>query len=391
MNLRTPFVSLSLIALQPFQSFTVVSFQSSTFSRRISTTRRNMITMSSATPKSILYDMPVSNNGARCRLILYKKNIPRTEVDIVSPMDLNGLKSPEYLKRNPQGKMPLLSIVNNDSLDNNNKDIMHIPESDTICRYLLSTYEKESPSFLPNNTKSNLIARLHDMYLTTIQGCMYKATPPFGIYQTRSDALKEYINQLNIIDDLLDFKTDDDKVQYLCGDEVSLADVTLFPSIIFAERMLPKFGFDNALPNNILKWYNDVKSKDEDFAKVYDEIIGGLDSWEGKHRWDPIFLAGVRDNEPPTIFDKIINGEIPSSKVYEDDKVLGFKDINPVAPAHVLVIPKDRMNLSGLRKSSPDHVEILGRLLVAAGDIAKDKSLGFDEGARIVINDGKVS
>ena len=48
------------------------------------------------------------------------------------------------------------------------------------------------------------------------------------------------------------------------------------------------------------------------------------------------------------------------------------------------------MNLSGLRKSSPDHIEILGRLLVAAGDIAKDTSLGFDDGVRIVINDGKV-
>ena len=115
-----------------------------------------------------------------------------------------------------------------------------------------------------------------------------------------------------------------------------------------------------------------------------------MDNWENKNRWDPIFLAGVRDTEPPTIFDKIIQGEIPASIVYQDDKVLAFKDINPAAPAHILVIPKDRMNLSGLRKSSPDHVEILGQLLVAAGDIAKDESLGFGEGARIVINDGKV-
>ena len=69
---------------------------------------------------------------------------------------------------------------------------------------------------------------------------------------------------------------------------------------------------------------------------------------------------------------------------------MAFKDINPAAPAHVLVIPKDRMGLSGLRKASSDHVEILGRLLVVAGDLAKDKSLGFVEGARIVINDGKV-
>ena len=69
---------------------------------------------------------------------------------------------------------------------------------------------------------------------------------------------------------------------------------------------------------------------------------------------------------------------------------MAFKDINPAAPAHVLVIPKDRMNLSGLRRASSDHVEILGRLLVVASDIAKDKNLGFNDGSRIVINDGKV-
>eukprot|EP01083_Nonionella_stella_P218918 784587_1 len=125
------------------------------------------------TPKSVLYDVPVSNNGARCRLILYKKKIPKTEVDIVSPMTLEGgLKGPVYLAKNPQGKMPLLSLTSEE------ESIMNIPESDTICRYLLSTYEEQSPSFLPNDTKSNLIARIHDMYLTTIQGCMYKPTPP---------------------------------------------------------------------------------------------------------------------------------------------------------------------------------------------------------------------
>lgn len=122
------------------------------------------------TSKRVLYDMPVSNNGARCRLILYKKKIPTSEVDIVSPMTLGekGLKSEEYLSRNPQGKMPLLSIIDEKNVSDDSK-VMNIPESDTICRYLLSEYEASSPSFLPNNTKSNLIARIHDMYLTTIQ------------------------------------------------------------------------------------------------------------------------------------------------------------------------------------------------------------------------------
>lgn len=313
-------------------------------------------------------------------------------MDIVSPLELGGgLKSPEYLKCNPQGKMPMLTLTTTNG-SNCSGGMANIYESDTICRFLLSTYndnQEYNPSitFLPNDARSNLISRIHDMYLTTIQGCMYKATPPFGIYGTRTDALKEYGKQLDVINDLID--NDDSDAIYLCGDEVSLADATLFPSIIFAEKMLPKFGIENPLPDKIKLWYDQVKVKDEDFARVYNEVAGGIEKWEANNRWDAIFLAGIRDNDPPTIFDKIINGEIPSTVVYNDDKVLAFKDINPAAPAHVLVIPKDRMNLSGLRKASPDHIEILGQLLVAAGTVAKDESLGFgDGGARIVINDG---
>ena len=107
--------------------------------------------------------------------------------------------------------------------------------------------------------------------------------------------------------------------------------------------------------------------------------------------WDNIWLAGSRDTEPGTLFDKIVAKEIPASIIKEDDKILAFKDINPAAPAHVLVIPKDRDGLTRLSKSTPEHYEILGRLMVAAGEIAKDESLGFGDGARIVINDGKAA
>lgn len=110
--------------------------------------------------------------------------------------------------------------------------------------------------------------------------------------------------------------------------------------------------------------------------------------WEERKRWDPIWLAGVRDEAPATLFDKIISGEIPAAIVKQDDKILAFKDINPAAPAHILVIPKDRAGLTNIRKASPEHIEILGRLMVAAGEIANDTELGFGDGARIVINDG---
>lgn len=333
--------------------------------------------MSSTAPAK-LYDMPVSNNGARCRIILYKKEIPSSDVEIVSPMELGGLKTPEYLELNPQGKMPLLAVEGSD---------FAIPESDTISRYLLSTYADKGPSFLLNDPKSNLIARLHDMYLTTIQGCLYKATPPFGIYRTRQDAINEFRKQMVVIDDLID--ADKDGI-YLCGAEVSLADATLFPTMTFARHMLPKFGVPETevLPAKIAMWYTQLLAGDEVFRKVHDEVLGALQGWDGNGRWDTILLAGLRDEDPETIFDKIIAKEIPASVVFEDDQVLAFKDINPAAPAHVLVIPKARNGLSRLQKSSPDHVEILGKLLVAAGEISKDKSLGFNDGARIVINDG---
>lgn len=216
------------------------------------------LTMSTSA-KSTLYDLPVSNNGARCRIILYKKNIPSEEVTIASPMDLGGLKSPEYLALNPLGKMPLLSI----------KDGMSIPESDTICRYLVSTYSDQGPDFLPNDPRSNLIARIHDMYITTIQGVLYKAAPPFGIYGTRSEALNELKKQLKIIDGLIEDGKDG---IYLCGKDVSLADASLFPTMVFIDEMLPKFGVDDGVPAKLASWFREVREKDDDFAKVYDEV-----------------------------------------------------------------------------------------------------------------------
>jgi len=117
-------------------------------------------------------------------------------------------------------------------------------------------------------------------------------------------------------------------------------------------------------------------------------ISGVLKGWDDGGRWDTIFLAGQRDKDPPIIFDKIIAGEILADAVRENERVLAFKDINSAAPAHILVFPKDRYDLSNLRKASAEHIDILGRLLVAAGKIANDEILGFGDRALIVINDG---
>ena len=107
----------------------------------------------SGNQKGKMYDMPVSNNGARCRLILYKKQV--NNVAIVSPMELGGLKTSEYLALNPQGKMSLQVVV---------EIKLSIPESDTICRFLISrTYDEQGPSFFPMPPASLIIAHIHDM------------------------------------------------------------------------------------------------------------------------------------------------------------------------------------------------------------------------------------
>lgn len=202
----------------------------------------------------------------------------------------------------------------------------------------------------------------------------------------RKSAINEFRKNLNIIEGFVE----DGEGMYLCGNEISLADATLFPTAVFAKYMLPKFDVTPALPPKLSKWFDTVREKDSSFSKVYDEITDILiKSWdETNHRWDSIWLAGLRDTDPATIFDKIIAREIPAEVVKEDEHILAFKDINPMAPAHILVIPKDRNGLTRISNATPEHTDILGRLLIAAGEIAKDESLGFGNGARIVINDG---
>ncbi|CAN6904768.1 unnamed protein product [Brassica oleracea] len=85
-------------------------------------------------------------------------------------------------------------------------------------------------------------------------------------------------------------------------------------------------------------------------------------------------------SDAPTIFDKIISKEIPSTVV------LAFRDITPQGPVHILLIPKVRDGLTGLSKAEERHIDILGRLLYTAKLVAKQE--GLDEGFRIVINDG---
>ncbi|MEN8130975.1 MAG: histidine triad nucleotide-binding protein [Pseudomonadota bacterium] len=85
-----------------------------------------------------------------------------------------------------------------------------------------------------------------------------------------------------------------------------------------------------------------------------------------------------------TLFTKIINREIPAEIVYEDDQCLAFKDINPQAPLHVLIIPK--RSIARLAHATPEDQALLGHLLLKANDVAREQ--GYADNFRLVINNG---
>lgn len=85
-----------------------------------------------------------------------------------------------------------------------------------------------------------------------------------------------------------------------------------------------------------------------------------------------------------TLFSKIIAREIPSDIVYEDEHCLAFRDINPQAPVHVLLIPK--REIPKLADAAADDQALLGHLLLAAGRVARQ--LGVGEAFRLVVNNG---
>jgi histidine triad (HIT) family protein len=87
-----------------------------------------------------------------------------------------------------------------------------------------------------------------------------------------------------------------------------------------------------------------------------------------------------------TIFSKIIRKEIPANIVYETDTVLAFRDLNPQAPTHILIIPK--IEIAALTDiKGKEHSALLGDLFDAANEIARNENLA-EKGFRIVINCG---
>ncbi|CAM9326253.1 unnamed protein product [Heterosigma akashiwo] len=124
---------------------------------------------------------------------------------------------------------------------------------------------------------------------------------------------------------------------YLTGAELSLADATVFPTCIFFAFMLPKFGYetDAFFGPKLKRWWEHMTTSEAVAMRIHAEVLGALDGWEAAGRWDTILGAGLRDDAPATIFDKIIAKEIPADVLYEDDKCLAFPRHQP-GGAHAL-------------------------------------------------------
>jgi len=85
-----------------------------------------------------------------------------------------------------------------------------------------------------------------------------------------------------------------------------------------------------------------------------------------------------------TLFGKIIRREIPANIVYEDDLCLAFRDINPQAPTHVLLVPKKEIDM--LSSATAEDQALLGHMMLAAGKVARQ--LGAGDTFRVVVNNG---
>ena len=86
------------------------------------------------------------------------------------------------------------------------------------------------------------------------------------------------------------------------------------------------------------------------------------------------------------LFCRIADGTIPAKKVFEDDKAIAFRDINPQAPVHILVVPKDHFGSLAEVGASPEDKALLGHLLALVAQIARTENL--NRGYRTVINTG---
>ena len=97
-------------------------------------------------------------------------------------------------------------------------------------------------------------------------------------------------------------------------------------------------------------------------------------------------MENAMESEQNCLFCRIVKGEIPSRKVYEDEEIYAFHDIHPVAPVHFMIIPKQ--HIASLMNADMRHQMVLGHILAKANELAV--SQGLTEGFRTINNSGRI-
>lgn len=92
-----------------------------------------------------------------------------------------------------------------------------------------------------------------------------------------------------------------------------------------------------------------------------------------------------RQKDPSCIFCQIVDREIPTKIVYEDDRVIAFPDANPAAPTHILIIPRE--HIPSLNQLEEGQAELVGHMFIIAARVARDQHIA-DSGYRLIINSG---
>eukprot|EP00747_Dinoflagellata_sp_TGD_P168618 gnl/TRDRNA2_/TRDRNA2_195434_c0_seq1.p1 gnl/TRDRNA2_/TRDRNA2_195434_c0~~gnl/TRDRNA2_/TRDRNA2_195434_c0_seq1.p1 ORF type:complete len:256 (+),score=41.41 gnl/TRDRNA2_/TRDRNA2_195434_c0_seq1:112-879(+) len=226
--------------------------------------------MASSDKDTLIY--LATNNCARIAIFI-KLNKLESEIEFKSPKDYGGLKSPEFLAINPQGKFPCFI-----SRDGN----FQLFEAQVILDYLVQKYAQaalppKSPS-PEHHAKVRLLIQVHDIYIASAnctqpgyfatQGCLYKGEMGLADRSAKSLELKK---QLGVIASLADSGG-----PYLCGTNMSLADIVLYPTFIFImECASVSLGWPETgvVPELLAKWFAFL-DKQGTFAEIGESVRG---------------------------------------------------------------------------------------------------------------------
>ncbi len=208
-----------------------------------------------------LYGVNLSPFSAACRLAIYAKGLEDRIQQ--APPPGGGLKSPEYLAINPIGKLPSLET-----------SWGHLPESMTICEYLED--EHPEPSLLPasaeGRARARLLARLVDLYVYPPLAVLFRqANPKDGVSEQAQEGVANLVTAFGYLEHSIG------RDGLAVGDQLSLADCALVPSLFFAQAMLPRFGRAQAFAEHpALGGYFGRVAKNPHAARVLAELQQAL-------------------------------------------------------------------------------------------------------------------